>query len=139
MLSAVSAICLGGVLAVTPTASAFDCNGARRCPYVKISNKDKDHVHYEAWGYIYSTKNPGKHIYDWHEKNPTFTLWHWRWFGGDVWRVNLKVNTDGFGANYSQTFDLAADDSVCLGVDSAGPYQSTGCTDAEDPAYGATG
>jgi hypothetical protein len=141
MVSAVSVIGLGGVLsaAVTPTASAFDCNGAVRCPYVKISNRDKNNVNYETWGYIYSTKDPANHIYNWHENDPTFTLWHWRWHGGDDWRVNLRIDTDGYGAQTSKTFDVAANDSVCLAVDRAGGYLSNGCTDAEDPAYGATG
>ena len=139
MLAAVPLIGLGAALSAIPSASAFDCKGAKRCPYVKIENRDKHHVDYEVWGYIYSTKDPGNHVYEWHENDPTYTLWHWRWYGGDDWRVNIKIDSSGYGARTSRTFDLAASYSICLAVDRAGSYHSIGCTDAEDPAIGATG
>lgn len=141
-LSVLTVVGLGGVLSsagTTPSASAFDCNGAKRCPYVKISNRDKHNVDYEVWGYIYSKSDPNTHIYDWHENDPTYTLWHWRWYGGEEWYINLKVDSKGYGASNSKTFDLSANDSLCIAVDRAGAYQSIGCTDAEDPAYGAGG
>jgi hypothetical protein len=115
-------------------AKAFDCRGANACPYVKVDNTTHFFVRYQISGDLVS--DDGRTVYaHWHEKDPTFTLWHWRYYGGGG-KIKLTVDTWNdltFGLRTS-TFEAPASQGLCIKIDTAGAYQGGGCTDFEDPA-----
>jgi hypothetical protein len=135
----------GGVAAsgVASSAQAYDCQGATRCPFVKIENpkgKDRQRPYSPPVQYMASAvlvDADGTPIYHWNEYDPEFTLWHWQYHGGGG-EVRIHVHTwsdipaTAFSAD--DDFTTPAGVSLCLRVDYAGAYQAGGCTDQEDPA-----
>lgn len=140
LLSAAGVVALDG----SPPAQAFDCKGAVKCPFVKIETiqppKGPRHyanvLFYEASGTL--VDNRGNTVYEWHEDDPTFTLWHWRYHGGGG---QVEIRTRAWGLINNQEFSVPtssfttdAATSICIKIDHVGAYQSGGCTDYEDPA-----
>ncbi|HEY6794098.1 MAG TPA: hypothetical protein VI248_05400 [Kineosporiaceae bacterium] len=144
--AAAFALLVGAGLAATlgrSPAQAFNCRGALRCPFVKIENpvgKDPEGrydrmVQYDASGTLVDAS--GATVHQWREKDPEFTLWHWRYYGdGSQIKVHIHSWSDVPALEFSadNDFTTPADKSLCIKIDKAGAYQASGCVDYEDPS-----
>jgi hypothetical protein len=137
-VAAVTVLAGAGVAAtvVAPSAEAFDCKTASKCPFVKIEIADHGlWASYDASADLADAG--GATLHQWSERHPEFTLWHWRYSGGGG-QVRIHVHSwstragDTFSAD--NEFTTPADTSMCIKVDEVGAFQSGGCTDYEDPA-----
>lgn len=138
-LVAVAGIAASLVVSVQPQAQAFDCYSTepapRLCPFVKVEKSSRGDS-YDVTGRYLSAS--GRVLHEWQERDPQFTLWHWRWYGANE-TIEITVTSSvppsatSSGASVSKKFTFPANESRCIIVQGRLVARTDGCSDFENP------